>query len=583
MNDRRLIEETFPVREVSQHAAKEKNIRHGHISTLHIWWARRPLAASRATAYAALVPPAPAGDDLAWQRENDFVADLSRWENALTPQVLERARRAIYAVHAERLSGERGEPVTVADIEAGRVPSPRVLDPFAGGGSYPLEALRLGCEAHAGDYNPVAVLLLKATLEYPQRYGRPFAGMPEHLLPRRRGGRPREQGQLSLGLGEPEEQALPPDLNPLLAAVKYWGEWVLEKAREELAAFYPPAEEGETVVGYIWARTLPCQNPTCGVEVPLMRQFWLAKKKGRRIALRPVVHGPGQPVEFEIVARGDKVGVVAGRSPDVAAGARPATLYQPWPAGFDPSRGTVRRAVVVCPACGSSIPATETRRLFRAAGANGRSPAGQRMVAVVCTREGQRGKFYRRPTPADLEAFRAAETALAEKQAALRTAWGLEPVPDEPLPPRGTLGFRVQGYAIETWGDLFNPRQQLALLTFTDAVRHAHRQMLARGYPEGFARAVVTYLGLGGDMAAAFSNVLARWENTSEAIKQLFSRQALPMLWDYAETNLFSRSSGSFETGQGYYCKVIEHLSQFPSLPRAREVHGTGVTHTSAT
>jgi putative DNA methylase len=168
-DDRRFIEETFPVKAVSQHAAKEKNIRHGHISTLHIWWARRPLAASRATAYAALVPP-PA-DALAWQTQSDFIADLSRWERALDAPLLQRARRAIYAAHAERLSAELGRPVSVDDIEAGRVPPPRVLDPFSGGGSYPLEALRLGCDAYANDYNPVAVLILKATLEYPQRFG----------------------------------------------------------------------------------------------------------------------------------------------------------------------------------------------------------------------------------------------------------------------------------------------------------------------------------------------------------------------------------------------------------------------------
>ena len=169
MTDRRFIEESFPVKEVGAAAAKEKNIRHGHISTLHIWWARRPLAASRATAYAALVPPA--GDELEWQKRRDFIVELCQWENSLNPHLLEKARRDILEAHAARLTGELSHPVTVEDIEAGRAPRPRVLDPFAGGGSYPLEALRLGCEAYASDYNPVAVLILKATLEYPQRFG----------------------------------------------------------------------------------------------------------------------------------------------------------------------------------------------------------------------------------------------------------------------------------------------------------------------------------------------------------------------------------------------------------------------------
>jgi len=255
MSDRRLIEETFPVREVSEHSAREKNIRHGHISTLHIWWARRPLAASRATAYAALVP-SPA-DIMDWQRERNFIVDLSRWENSLHPILLSRARRAIYAAHAERLSAEWGRTVTVEEIEAGKAPPPRVLDPFAGGGSYPLEALRLGCAAHASDYNPVAVLILKATLEYPQKYGRPFPGMPEHLArsPERKTAAPAAQMRLSLGDEPADAPALErgrsaPAVNPLLAAVKYWGQWVLEQARRELEQFYiagqyPPPEPVE--------------------------------------------------------------------------------------------------------------------------------------------------------------------------------------------------------------------------------------------------------------------------------------------------------------------------------------------------
>ncbi|MCS7061891.1 MAG: DUF1156 domain-containing protein, partial [Anaerolineae bacterium] len=265
--NRRFIEESFPVREVSVHSAREKNIRHGHISTLHIWWARRPLAASRATAYAALTPPPT--DALEWQKQSDFIADLSDWDNALNRSLLDRARRAIYAAHAERLSAELGRPVTVADIEAGRVPPPRVLDPFAGGGSYPLEALRLGCEAYANDYNPVAVLILKATLEYPQRYGTQMhadatnrhGSIREHLS--------HQSQSVPHSLYLPRLEPAPKAANPLLAAVKRWGDWVLEEARRELAGFYaltplapsPKWGEGvqETPVGYIWARTLPCQ------------------------------------------------------------------------------------------------------------------------------------------------------------------------------------------------------------------------------------------------------------------------------------------------------------------------------------
>lgn len=572
MTDRRFIEDSFPVKEVGAAAAKEKNIRHGHISTLHIWWARRPLAASRATAYAALVPPVE--EALEWQKRRDFIVQLSQWENSLNPQVLAKARREILTAHAERLSAELGRPVTVADLEAGRAPRPRVLDPFAGGGSYPLEALRLGCEAYANDYNPVAVLIEKATLEYPQQFGQPFAGMPiwaqaEGRRQKAAGG----QGQASqpdlfnlLPIQNPKSEIA----NPLLNAVRYWGEWVLEEARRELAAFYPPDPDGSIPVGYIWARTVPCQNPACGAEIPLLRQLWLAKKDKKRVALwiepekrtrmntdatdkhpSEIRENPSYPrpsVSFRIVGDG----------------------YAPWPAGFDPEAGTVSRAVVTCPACGAVMDDKTTRRLFQ------EGKAGQRMVAVVLAPGGgQSGKTYRLPAEADLAACRAAEDALKHKVEELRPQWGLEPVPDEPLPPRGTLGFRVQGYAIETWGDLFNPRQQLALLVFADAVRRAHAQMLADQAPPEFAQGVATYLGLALSRFANRLSTLAYWFIPGEKIQPTFVRQALAMVWDYVEMNPFNTSSGGWGTNLFDAENVIQHLS-FEGLSGQ-------VTHASAT
>ncbi|MDK2782005.1 MAG: putative methylase, partial [Archaeoglobi archaeon] len=205
---RSFIEETFPVKEVSEESAREKNIRHGHISTLHIWWARRPLASSRATAYAALIP---ATEDIEKaEKVKQFISELSKWENSLNPTYIEKAREDIRKVLGY---------------------TPKVLDPFAGGGAIPLEALRLGCETYASDYNPVAVLILKAVLEYPQKYGK-----------------------------------------KLVEDVKKWGEWVLEEAKKEIGRFYPNdvveqkgyfGESGEEYipVGYIWARTIPTLYP----------------------------------------------------------------------------------------------------------------------------------------------------------------------------------------------------------------------------------------------------------------------------------------------------------------------------------
>jgi adenine-specific DNA methylase len=235
----RLIEADFPLRKVSEESVREKNIRHGHISTLHIWWSRKPLAASRATALAALLPDEPG------QREEllALVRDIAPWEvvsNGNAPQI-EKARELIREAFGGR--------------------APRVLDPFAGGGSILLEALRLGCETYALDYNPVAVLLNKAVLEYPQKFGQPGSVSNLPLPPRCE-----EHSQASLELLDVHAEG---GDNPLLQAVSAWGKWILEKARKELEQFYPKDPDGSLPVGYYWMRTVPCQNPACGVEIPL--------------------------------------------------------------------------------------------------------------------------------------------------------------------------------------------------------------------------------------------------------------------------------------------------------------------------
>jgi len=472
--DERFIERIFPVSKVSENSAREKNIRHGHISTLHIWWARRPLASSRASIYASLIPST--ADDLEEIRTKKFIEDLSSWENSLNQGMIEKARRDIRDYYGY---------------------APRVLDPFGGGGSIPLEALRLGCETYSMDLNPVAVLIQKCTLEYPQRYG----------------------GGDCWTDGEPQ----------LLSDVKRWGEWVLRDAREELQSFYPEDEDGSIPVAYIWARTLPCQNPDCGIEIPLMGQYWLARKKNRRIALKPMTSDDG--VEFEIV-----------EDPD-----------------FDPAKGTVSRAIVTCPVCGSTIPASDTRKLFQ------EGKGGERLVAVVTKHPRQRGKNYRLPRPEDLQAFQRAEEYLEEKRRKLMDQWGMDPVPDEPTPLGKGSGaeraFSVRNYGLDTWGDLFNPRQKLALITFTEKIREAHKKMLEKGYCEEYAEAIVSYLALKLTMTASLSNSICRWINNTEVITNLYSRQALPIIWDYPESNPFSGSTGSIESGLKYYYKAISHCS----------------------
>ena len=314
--NKRLIEESFPVKEVSKASLRDRRMHHGHISTLHIWWAPRPLASSRATAYAALTPSPKRKDDKDYaverNKKHDFIIKLSKWENSLNEHLIKKARKEILAAN----SGKQ----------------PKVLDPFGGRGTIPLEALRLGCETYSSDLNPVAVLIQKCTLEFPQKYGGASTGIFTE--------------------------------NRLLEDVKKWSAWILEKAKAELKDFYEEADDSRPF-GWIWARTIPCQDPLCGIEIPLMKQFWLVnkektkqRKKEKKIALCPdVVNGR---VEFKIV--GDD--------------------YGPIPDGFDPMNGTVSKAVPECPACHTIVKSEVTKQLFQ------KGEGGARLIAVVTSKAG---------------------------------------------------------------------------------------------------------------------------------------------------------------------------------------------------
>ena len=291
---KRLIDVAFPLEEVSADARKDPYRGSPHPQTLHRWWARRPLAACRAFIYASLIND----PDTDAEREDLLkeVADLSSWAAVRRPErvvrekkdggsgltgteLLERARRRI-------LENNDGTP-------------PKLLDPFAGGGAIPLEGLRLGCEVEASDLNPVAVLILKGTVEYPQKYGQPNSReIPAYI-------REAPSGTLQSGFAE-VDMVEAYRRNPLATDVRYWGNRMLEKAREELAEFYPPDPDGSVPVAYLWSRTIPC--PNCNVEMPLIRQYWLARKDRKRVALEPVIEREGMRVDFRVVEGADVSG-----------------------------------------------------------------------------------------------------------------------------------------------------------------------------------------------------------------------------------------------------------------------------------
>jgi putative DNA methylase len=514
---RRLAEVDFPIAEVSRHAAREKSIRHGHPSTLHFWRARRPLAACRAVLLGLLLPDpcdprcpqafkdgareallGLPGHPRGWERtlQDDaglrealfrFIADFANWDLAADPSYLATARALVCAAFPD-------EP-------------PLVVDPFAGGGSIPLEALRLGCEAFASDLNPVAGLILKVLLEEIPRYGR-----SRLTVPTADGGVEEVEG--------------------LAEAVRRVGALVKARAERELAEFYPPDPDGARPIAYLWARTVRCEAPGCGAEIPLARSFWLAKKAHRRRALRYRVERP------------------AGGPPQVVF-----EVFEPNTEGEVP-RGTVSRGNATCLACGTVLRVERVRAqlVARRGGADvvfdqrGRRTGGARLLAVVTARPGEQGRHYRLPTDADYAAVWRAARALAER-ATEPLPDGRPPVPDEPFPQNDTRAFTPSVYGMRTWGDLFTARQKLALTTLARAVREL---------PATVPEAVRLAMALVVDRCADRLSTACRLDTSRDTITDTMSRQALPMVWDFCEANPFSDLTGGYGGALEWVAKVIE-------------------------
>jgi adenine-specific DNA methylase len=500
---KRLAEVDFPIAVVSKHALREKNIRHGHPSTLHLWWARRPLASCRAMLLALLLPdpcdercpddfiakarqvlepiPGKVGeskDDLRAALLR-FIGDFADWNYAASPTFLEAGRALVRAAYLEE--------------------TPLVVDPFAGGGSIPLEALRLGCDALASDLNPVACLIMKALLEDIPRYG---TGLSDEL---------RRVGQI-----------------------------IKSRAEAAIFRFYPPDPDGATPIAYLWARTVRCEAPNCGAEIPLMRSFWLCRKSDRRRALR------------------SRVIRNVGALPQVTF-----DIFKPT-VDTEVPRGTVTRAKATCVCCGTTLPADRVRAQLAAQ--HGVADAifdearqrigGARMLAVVTLRKDVRGREYRLPMARDYAAVYEASSEL-KRIAATGDNPPLSTIPHEPTPKGGGSGagraFSVHSYGMREWKNLFTARQTAALLSFVLEITTT--------MDAGVHKALGLLLSRVVDRNCA----LCTWRSQAdqEKVEHVFARQALPPVWDFAEAVVTTRATGSWLDGLDVLANAIDATSAY--------------------
>lgn len=526
---RKLIEVALPLDAINQQSAREKSIRKGHPSTLHLWWSRKPTATSRAVLFSQLV------DDPSERYEEFLEAARAAGEadpESAAERAVEAERRRLFTLITRMVNWDNiGDEHLMREVReeirrsTGEEP-PAVLDPFAGGGSIPLEAQRLGLEAHASDLNPVAVLINKALIEIPPRFA----------------------GRAPVFPGADDGTRSWPGAHGLAEDVRRYGEWMREEAWRRIGHLYPRAQlpDGSmaTVIAWIWARTVTCPNPACGIETPLVSKWWLGKKKGKEAYIVPKV--VGDHVEYSI--------------------------------GHDPKRAPTKQndgtisghRGAICLACESAI----SMSLIRERGCDG--SMGSQMVAVAV--EGNRERIYLAPTGDQVN------VAVVEPKADI-------PVGRIAENPRW---FSTPMYGMDTFDKLFTARQLTALTTFSDLVGEARervlRDALASGMSKGerleaggvgaaaYADAVATYLGLVISRITDYSSSINSWASSPqmEIVQHIFGRQALPMAWDYAESNPFADSSGSLNI---MIRAVSEAVSRVPACSQAYVLQTDAASH----
>ena len=498
---KKLIEVALPLEAINAESAREKSIRHGHPSTLHLWWARRPLATARAVIWSSLVDdpsshPEQFPDEEAQQKERErlfgILTRLVKWENSNDEAILAEAK-------AEILKSTDHNP-------------PALLDPFAGGGAIPLEAQRLGLEAHAHDLNPVAVMINKAMIEIPPKFANMRPVNPEARV--RMGSSIAPKG--AAGLAED---------------VRYYGEWMKQEAYKRIGHLYPKAKLADgseaTVIAWIWARTVKCPNPACGCEMPLASSYVLSKKKGKCAWIEPRVFD--NKVDFT-VHQGEKLGNV-----------------------IEPKKG--RGAAFICPTCGE----TTLDAYVKDEGKAGH--IGAQLMAIVA--EGKHGREYLSP---NAEHIHAAEIDKPEDypDGAMPTNPRWFSPPAFGMTTYADLFTPRQLTALTTFSELVGEAQKkaeadaVAAGMFNDHIALAEGGTGARAYGE----AVGVYLAFVVDKMTDYHSSICSWHNSGEKLRNTFGRQAIPMTWDYTEANPFCESSGSYSNMLDW---VYRCVANFPS------------------
>jgi len=507
---KKLIEVALPLEAINTESAREKSIRHGHPSTLHLWWARRPLAAARAVIWSSLVDdpsshpelfPTEQEQEKERQRLHNLLARLVKWENSNDEDLLNEARAEI-----KKYMGE--EPLVF-------------LDPFAGGGAIPLEAQRLGLEAHAHDLNPVAVMINKAMIEIPPR----FAGQaPVNPEARAKLGQDRSW-RGATGLAED---------------VRYYGEWMKQEAFKRIGHLYPkvqiPAEQGggeATVIAWIWARTVKCPNPACGCEMPLASSFVLSKKKGKEAWIEPAVDG--SEISFKVhntPCPADKRSLKQGRG-----------------------------ASFKCPVCGTIT----LDAYVKEQGKN--HLMGHTLMAVVA--EGRGGRIYLAPDNQQSCAATVAKPYSIDGSLPDNPRWFSPPAFG--MEEYENLFTNRQLTALTTFSDLVAEAQQKAMRDALAASMSSEEVPLAEGGAGALAygQAVGVYLAFLVDKMADRGSSICSWDSTRDGLRNTFGRQAIPMVWDFSEGNPFSNSSGCFDNMLDW---VVKCQLEFPASSKGHAI-----------